>query len=106
MLLEPLPSARDLTMQLNKVRNCLRRAAAKTAFGGYAEIGHNLFGRCKSTSGAGHAIATMHQSQIQFSAGIDLQSFQRREIGDILSLPRYRHMHPRMGVRSRRQACW
>ena len=55
---------RNLTMQLNKVGNCLWRAAAKAAFGSYAEIGHNLFCRCKSTSRAGHAIGTMHESQI------------------------------------------
>ena len=88
-------------MQLNKVRNCLWRAAAKAAFGSYAEIGHNLFCRRKSTSRASHAVGTMHESQIQLSAGIDLQSLQRREIGDILSFPRYRHMHPRDWVLDR-----
>ena len=69
---EPSPSARNLTVQLNKVGNCVWRAAAKAAFGSYAEIGHNSFYRCKSTSRAGHTIGTMHESQIQFSAGIDL----------------------------------
>ena len=98
---EPSPSARNLTMQLNKVGNCLWRAAAKAAFGSYAEIGHNLFCRYKSTPRAGNPIGTMHESQIQFSAGIDLQSLQWREIGDILSLPRYRHMHPRNRVLDR-----
>ena len=101
VFLEPSPSTRDLTMQLNKVKNCLWRAAAKAAFGSYAEIGQNLFCRRESTSRASQAIGTMNESQIQLSARIDLQSLQWREIGDVLSLPRYRHMHPRDRVLDR-----
>ena len=70
-------------MQLDKVRNRLRRAAAEAALGGYAEIGHNLFCRGQPTSRAGQAIGTMHKPQIEFSSGIKFQPLERREIGDI-----------------------
>jgi hypothetical protein len=94
-LFNPLPSACDLTMQLNKVRNSLRRTAAEAAFGGYAKIGYDLFRGCKSTLRAGYTVGTMQESQVKFRFGIELQSLQWREIGDILSLAWHRHMYPR-----------
>ena len=81
-------------MQLNKVSNSLRRAAAEAAFGGDAKIGYDLLRGCKSTLRAGYTIGTMHKSQINFRFGIELQSLQWREIGDILSLAWHRHMDP------------
>ena len=65
-LRRPLPSLRTFTQHARPrdatqlVRNRVRWPATETTFSSYAEIGHNLLRRGKSTARAGEAIGTMH----------------------------------------------
>jgi hypothetical protein len=78
-----------LAMQTQKVWNRLRLAPSKTTFSGHPELRNDPLGSRNALVRSLDPIGGMHQSQVQFRLGMQLQVLQWRKICLVGEVARY-----------------